>query len=122
MQEKDVNNPVITEDNAVAKVAELLATLDNVKKYNALTKSLRRFALIVFGSILIFLAVGASMGLLNLVATLDKPQIVVTSVLWLLIPIGGIISGIVFIRRRVNAVKTNQGNGTIVLVRSKMSE
>jgi hypothetical protein len=54
----------------------------------------------------IFLAVGASIGLLNLVATLDKPQIVIASILWLLIPIGGIVSGVIFIRKRVNATKT----------------
>ncbi len=108
MQGKSVDSPAMTEENVVAKVSELLETLDNIKKYNALTKSLKKFSLIVIGSIAIFLAVGASIGLLNLVATLDKPQILITSILWLLVPICGVISGVLFIRRRVNAIKIGE--------------
>ena len=96
----------MTEENVVAKVSELLETLDDVKKYNALTKSLRKFALIVVGSIAVFLAGGAAIGLLSLVASLDKPQIVIASILWLLVPVSGIILGVIFVKRRVSAVKT----------------
>lgn len=106
MSEKNVNNSVLTEESVVEKVAELMETLDHVKKYNALAGSFKRFALIVLGSIAIFLALGASLGFLNLVATLDRPQIFLTSILLLLVPITGILAGVLFIRRRINSVKT----------------
>src|SRR5665647_32 len=101
MSEKSVNS-VLTEENVVTKVAELMETLDHVKKYNALSRSFKRFALIVLGSIAVFLALGASLGFLNLVVTFDRPQIFVPSVLLLLVPITGIAVGILFMRRKVN--------------------
>ncbi len=108
MAEKTVKNSEMTEKNIVAKVAELMETLDHVKKYNALAGSFKRFALIVLGSIAVFLALGASLGFLNLVVTFDRPQIFVASLLLLLVPIIGIAVGVLFIRRRVNAIKTGE--------------
>jgi hypothetical protein len=108
MSEKSVKNSIMTEENVVAKVAELMETLDHVKKYNALSKSFKRFALIVIGSISIFLALGASLGFLNLAVTLDRPQIFLASILLLLVPITGITAGVLFIRRRVNSIKTGE--------------
>ena len=108
MSEKNVKNEGMTEENVVAKVAELMETLDHVKKYDALAGSFKRFALIVLGSIAIFLALGASLGFLNLVVTFDRPQIFVASLLLLLVPITGIAAGVIFIRRRVNAVKPGE--------------
>ena len=69
MSEKSVKNSIMTEEKVVAKVAELMETLDHVKKYNALSKSFKRFALIVLGSISVFLALGASLDFLNLAVT-----------------------------------------------------
>jgi hypothetical protein len=108
MSEKNVNNPTLTEENVVTNVAELMATLDQVKKYNALTSSLKRFALIVIGSLIVFLAVGGSINFLNLVVTLDEPQLFLASILLLLIPISGISIGIYFIRKKVNSIKTGE--------------
>jgi hypothetical protein len=109
MSEKKVETPSsLTEDNVVVKVAELMETLDQVKKYNALTSALKRFALIVISSLVIFLAAGASIGFLNLVATLDKPQIFLSSILLLIIPISGISIGILFIRKKLNSIKTGE--------------
>jgi hypothetical protein len=108
MSEKSVKNSIVTEENVVAKVAELMETLDHVKKYNALARSFKRFALIVLGSIAVFLALGASLGFLNLVVTFDRPQIFLASVLLLLVPITGITAGVLFIRRRVNSIKTGE--------------
>jgi hypothetical protein len=108
MSEKSVKNSIMTEENVVAKVAELMETLDHVKKYNALSKSFKRFALIVIGSISIFLALGASLGFLNLAVTLDRPQIFLASILLLLVPITGITAGVLFIRKRVNSIKTGE--------------
>lgn len=75
MLEKNVKNSVLTEENVVAKVAELMETLDHVKKYNALARNFRKFAFIVVGSIAVFLVLGASLDFLNLEVTLDRPQI-----------------------------------------------
>jgi hypothetical protein len=108
MTEKIAENSMMTEENVVAKVAELMETLDHVKKYNALASSFKRFALIVIGSIAIFLALGASLRFLNLVVTLDRPQILLPSALLLLVPISGITAGVLFIRRRVNSIKTGE--------------
>lgn len=108
MSEKSVKNTELTEENVVAKVAELMETLDHVKKYNAFPRAFRRFALIVISSIIIFLAVGASLGFLNLVVTFDRPQLFLASVLLLLIPIAGIIAGVLLIKRRVSAIKTGE--------------
>ncbi len=108
MSEKNVKSQELTEENVVAQVAELMETLDHVKKYNALAGAFKRFALIVLGSIAVFLAVGASLGFLNLVATLDKPQLFITALLLLLVPVSGIAAGILFIQRKVNAIKTGE--------------
>jgi len=108
MPEKNIENSAMTEENVVLKVTELLETLDHVKRYNALAKSLRRFALIVLGSVVIFLAVGASLGFANLMAPFDKPLFFMESILLLIIPITGIIVGVLFIRKRVNSIKTGQ--------------
>ena len=108
MVEKSAQTSQLTEETVVEKVAELMETLDQVKKYNALTSSLKKFALIVISSIIIFLAVGGSIGFLNLVATLDKPQFFLTSLLMLLIPIGGVSIGVYFIREKVNSIRIGE--------------
>jgi hypothetical protein len=106
--EKSTQTSQLTEENVVAKVAELMETLDQVKKYNALTSSLKKFAQIVISSIIIFLAVGGSIGFLNLVATLDRPQIFLMSLLLLLIPIGGVSIGVYFIRKKINSIRSGE--------------
>ena len=108
MSNNIVKNSTMTEENVATKVAELMETLDHVKKYSALAKAFKRFALIVISSIAIFLALGASLGFLNLVVTFDRPQIFVASLLLLLVPIAGITSGILFIRRRINSINTGE--------------
>ncbi len=109
MPEKDSQaTSQLTEGSIVEKVAELLETLDQVKKYNALASSLKKFALIVISSIVIFLAVGASMGFLNLVVPLDRPQIVLASILSFFIPITGIAIGIFVVRKNVDSVQTGE--------------
>ncbi len=107
MGTKEVQPSQLTEENVVAKVAELLETLDQVKKYNALTNALKQFALCVISSILIFLAVGASIGFLNLISPLEKP-ILTIAIFALFIPIMGIVVGVYLTRKKVNAIKTGE--------------
>jgi hypothetical protein len=108
MAEKTPQNMQLTEENVVTKVAELLETLDQVKKYNALSNALKKFALIVISSLLVFLAVGASIDFLNLVATLERPQIVLYALLMLLIPISGVAVGVLYIRKKIGSVKADE--------------
>jgi hypothetical protein len=103
---KETQPSQLTEENVVSKVAELMETLDQVKKYNALTQALKKFVLIVISSIVIFLAVATSVGFLNLVVPLERPQFVVVAILSLFIPITGIGIGVFVVRRHVNAVRT----------------
>ena len=105
MIEKDAQISQLTEDNVVAKVAELMETLDQVKKYNALTGSLKKFVLIVISSVLVFFAIAASVGFLNLVVPLERPQFIVIAILSLFIPIIGIGLGVFLIRKKVSSVK-----------------
>ena len=108
MPEKNVEITISTEETVIAKVADLMDTLDHIKKYNALSRSLKKFAFIVIGSVAIFLLLGASLGFLNLAVTLDRPQLFATAVLLLLVPTTGIATGILFIKRRVNSIKTGE--------------
>lgn len=108
MAEKTAQNAQLTEENVVTKVAELMETLDQVKQYNALSSSLKKFVLIIVSSLVVFLAVGASIGFLNLVATLERPQILLYALLLLLIPISGVAMGVFYIRRKVNSIKTGE--------------
>src|SRR5437763_36024 len=104
MSEKNGTTSIMTEENVVAKVAELMETLDHVKKYNALAMSFKTFAFIVVGSIVVFIILGASLAaFLNPFVTFDRPQLILLFILLLLVPITGIITGVFFIRRRVNS-------------------
>lgn len=105
MAAKEAQPSQLTEENVVKKVAELMETLDQVKKYNALTRELKKFILIVISAIAIFLAVATSVGFLNLVVPLERPQFIVVAILSLFIPITGIGIGVLVVRRQVNAVK-----------------
>ncbi len=109
MSEKKVEAPpAFTEDKVVAKVSELMETLDHVKEYNALYRSFKTFALIVIGSLSIFLAIGASLNFLNFSVTPDKPDFFFTALLMLLIPISGVIIGVLFINKKVKTVKKGE--------------
>jgi hypothetical protein len=107
-EKKGGTNSELTEESVVAKVAELMETLDQVKKYNALSSSLKKFALIVISSIIVFLAVGASIGFLNLAIPLDRPHIILASILSFFIPIAGIAIGVYVVRKNVDSVQTGE--------------
>jgi hypothetical protein len=106
MVEKSAQLSQLSEENVVAKVAELMETLDHVKEYNALYRSFKTFALIVVGSLVIFLSIGASLNFLNFSVTPDNQEFFLVSLLLLLIPITGVSIGVLFISRRVKSVRT----------------
>ncbi|XES77909.1 MAG: hypothetical protein ACBZ72_03305 [Candidatus Bathyarchaeia archaeon] len=109
MSKKNVETPpALTESDVVAKVAELMETLDQVKKYNALSSSLKHFALIIVSSVAVFLAVGGLLGFLNLLVTFNRVQVFFAYILLLLIPVSGVVTGVFFIRKRVNSTRTGE--------------
>jgi len=77
----------MTEESVVSKVSELMETLDHVKKYNALARSLKKFAFIVLGSIILFLVFAALVEFLRNNLALAEPALVVILPLLLLIPL-----------------------------------
>jgi hypothetical protein len=99
---------MMREESVVSKVEELMETLDNIKKYNALAQSLKKFAIIVVGSITIFAVLAGVFEFLDLRLVLDKPVFLALALLSLLIPVTGIIAGVLFVRRKVSSVKTGE--------------
>lgn len=99
---------MITEESVVSKVQELMETLDNIKRYNAFATSLKKFALIIVGFMTVFSIIMGMFEFYNLKASLDNPIFFSVSFISLLIPIIGIVTGVLFVRRKVNSVKTGE--------------
>lgn len=99
---------MITEESVVSKVQELMETLDNIKKYNAFATSLKKFALIIVGFMTVFTIIMGMIEFYDLRASFDSPLFFSVSFLSLLIPITGIVTGVLFVRRKVNSVRTGE--------------
>ncbi len=108
MEEKTAQTSQLTEQTVVKKVAELMETLDHVKEYNALYRSLKPFALIVLSALMVFLAIGGYLNFLNLTAAPDNSLFFTFSLLLLLLPISGVIVGVLYIRRKIRSVKKGE--------------
>ncbi len=93
-----------TEEKVVQKIAELMETLDQVKKYNALANSFKTFFLILTASIVVY-AITLQYVFPKL-SGLNWYQLGLASILWWLIPISGIAIGALVIRIKIKAVKT----------------
>jgi hypothetical protein len=98
----------MTEESVVSKVAELMEALDNVKKYNALARSLKKFVLAILGSIMLFLTLSAIVEALRSSFALDRDVSFLLIFLLLLIPLIGTVGGILFVRYKVNSVPTGK--------------
>ncbi len=99
---------MITEEQVSNKVAELMETLDHIKKYNALAKSLKKFVIIVGGSIAAFLAVLTLFEIYDLDLILTNMMYFAIAFLALLIPIAGLLAGVFFMRKQINSVKEGE--------------
>ncbi|XES77902.1 MAG: hypothetical protein ACBZ72_03270 [Candidatus Bathyarchaeia archaeon] len=99
---------MVTEERVASKVAELMETLDHIKKYNALAKSLKKFVVIVGSSIAVFLAVLTVFQIYELELVLNSTMFVVVAFLSLLIPIAGLACGGFYMRKQINAVKEGE--------------
>ncbi len=107
MTEKN-DNSKITEEHVVAKVAELMETLDKIKKYNVLARHLKTFTLIVVGSIVICILVNNLISYSNLLITFNPFQQFFLTFPLTLIPAIGVLAGIIFVRKKISAVKTGE--------------
>ena len=108
MSEKSDKNPTMAEGNIVAKVAELMETLDEVKKYDALDRYFKKFAIIVIGSIVILILANVLLPFSNLLVAFDPPQRFLLTFLLVLIPISGVVVSALFVRGKINSVKTGE--------------
>ena len=95
----------ISEEAIVSKVGELMETLYVVKRYSALARSLRKFTTILALSFLMLIILGMTAEFLGQKGLLNGTLTLTVLAVLVLIPVVGIISGILFVRRRINSVK-----------------
>jgi hypothetical protein len=106
MTKQDNDNLVKGEEIVVSKVAELMETLDEVKKYNVLEKHFNKFAIIVVSSIIAYLTVRTYMDFFNVLEVFGRTDRFFLTFLLVVIPAVGEALGLLFIRRKLNTVKT----------------
>jgi len=99
---------MITEESVVSKVEELMETLDLVKRYNALTRSLRKFTLFIVSSMTVFVILVGLFELLDLRLVLNRSVFFSIALLAFLIPVTGILAGVLFVRRRINSIRVGE--------------
>lgn len=99
---------MMPEESVVSKVEELMETLDHIKKYNALANSLKNFGIIIASFFVTFFVLRGLVDFLDLSSRLDKPVFFSVLFLLLLVPIAGITTGILTVRKKVNSVKTGE--------------
>lgn len=102
------DNPTIAEENVVAKVAELMETLDQIKKYGVLIRHFKMFTLIVVSSIVICVMVNTLLPYSGLLNSFNEFQQFFLTFPLVLIPATGVVVGILFVRRKIDAVKTGE--------------
>jgi len=96
---------MITEGKITEKVIELMETLDQVKKYSAITRSLNKFILIIVGSLATFFALLTVTEILELEKVLDIRMFFVVDSLSLLVPVIGLLCGVIFMKKKINSVQ-----------------
>lgn len=98
----------LTEESVVAKVAELMETLDKIKKYGVLARHLKMFTSIVVSSIIICIVVYNLVSYSDFLITFDVFQRFFATFPIVLIPAAGVAAGILLVRSKVNSVKTGE--------------
>ncbi|MCL2477840.1 hypothetical protein [Candidatus Bathycorpusculum sp.] len=98
---------MIAEEQITSKITELMKTLDHIKKYNAIARSLKPFMLIIAGSIATFLALLTIFDIYGIEPSPNNPMFA-AGFLASLIPLIGLACGILYIRKQVNAVKVGK--------------
>jgi hypothetical protein len=99
---------ILTEDKVTTKITELMQTLDQVKKYKAIAKFLPKFALIIGSTLGVFFALLTLFEILELEHLLNTTMFLVVAFLSLLIPIGGLLSGMYLMRKKIMNITEGQ--------------
>jgi hypothetical protein len=99
---------MLTAEQVTSKIAELMQTLDEVKKYNAITLFLPKFGLIIGGSLATFFALLTLFEVLEFEHILDTTMFLLVAFASLLIPIFGLLSGMFLIRKQIHQVKERE--------------
>ncbi|MEM2108860.1 MAG: hypothetical protein QXL10_06235 [Candidatus Bathyarchaeia archaeon] len=108
MSETKVESTSVTEADVIAKVSELMETIDQIKKYGVLSRNIKRFTLIVGFSIVLSILVNLLIPFLGLLDALDPVQRFFATFPLVLIPATGVLIGILYIRRKIDGVKTSE--------------
>jgi len=101
------------ETNVVQKVRELMRALDRVKLYKQLSRSLKDFVFIVGASIVLYIVARIAIDLVQPAAGFSELYFVILSLASLLIPLAGVIIGVIHVRHKVNSVSTGEWKPTI---------
>lgn len=107
MTERNIKNSM-TEEAIVAKVTELMVTLDEIKKYNELAKHFKMVSLIIIVSILGLVFTRISLPFTNILSGFDPAQSFLLTFLSILFPVGGVTVSAIFINRKIKSVKTGE--------------
>jgi hypothetical protein len=99
---------MMTEDTVASKVAELMETMDQIKKYKVVTESLKKFGIIVGGSVTVFFATLTLFEILEFDKVLNTTWFFVIASLSLLVPIAGLLGGMLFMRNQIKSVKEGE--------------
>lgn len=99
---------MLPEESVVSKVEELMETLDHVKRYNALARSLKKFAVVIASSFVLLFILRGIVDSFDLSSMLDRPVFLSVLFLLLLIPLVGIAAGVLIVRKSVNSVRTGE--------------
>jgi hypothetical protein len=107
MTERNIKNSM-TEEAIVAKVTELMVTLDEIKKYNELAKHFKMVSLIIIVSILGLVFTRILLPFTNILSAFDPAQSFLLTFLSILFPVGGVTVSAIFIIRKIKSVKTGE--------------
>src|SRR5579875_1305013 len=87
--------------------------LDKIKKYKELSSSLNRFIIVVVLTIVAYVALRIGAIALRHIYSLDVPFLYALSTTGLIIPISGLFSGVLYVRKRQHRVKTGEWKETL---------
>ena len=103
-----MKDSAINENNVITKVSELMETLDHLKRYTALARSLKKFALIIIGSVAVYLTLNALLDVIRFDYSTMWTLRVILRFSLLLIPLIGLALGVIYVRKQVNTVRTGK--------------
>jgi hypothetical protein len=103
-----MKDSAINENNVITKVSELMETLDHLKRYTTLARSLKKFAVIIISSVAVYLTLNALLDVIRFDYSTMWTLRVILRFSLLLIPLIGLTLGVIYVRRQVNTIRTGE--------------